>query len=438
MSAPSQSLFLTNPQAQAAYGAVLTHYEGRMERYTAVLVMTERELQILNDRGIVPETSPPDQMRAAVREMYPDRPVDVLFPNDEDIRTLLRVAVNGEEPEPGKKVTAAPGAASVQLGSPSDPMRVGVLIMPQNMNMTPEDMGYIAAGQRRNQPSGPEHEQRVSDTRTMVASHELHHLLHAAAENSFTQSAIPGANIRASSQGGETYADRQMLADLPELQRAGLISNTAIASDYIAARQIATYSSIVQASPVRYYDSDTGQTSQRIPLKNHDTGFSLNSGDALEAQEGLRRQTGTEVNGIYRNALNQMYADAGEGRASPETQAVYEDAMQRVTRNIMLMDALNGVRSSDPKTQQQLDREEKLRRETFDDAMIASPGFKREIAQQIVRMPTADTSVTRMAGEYMMALDRLVTPREAAPKEPAAETGQQKTGPAAVPLKPVF
>lgn len=438
MTAPSQSLFLTNPQTQANYGAVLSHYEGRMSSYTAVFVMSEREYGIINDRKIDMATSTPEQMRAAVREMYPDRPVDVLFPNDADIRAFMQAATNGEKPEPGKKPTVAPGAGSVQVGNPGETMRIGLLALPQNMNLVPEDLGYIAADQRRNPTSGPVHEQRVRDTATMVVSHELHHLLEAASENSFSQSALPGAIIRNSSQGGETYADRGMLADLPGLVQAGLISNSAIASDYIAGRQIATYGNIVEARPVSHYNSDTGQTTQRIPLKDHDTGFSLTSGDTMAAQESNRRETGTQVNSLYRSGLNQMYAQAGEGRASPETNAIYQNAMRQVDRDLAASEAnaarING-KPSGPKTQQQLDDEEKIRREAFDQAMINSPNFKREMAQQIVRMPNADTGAVRMAGEYAMAHDRLIAPKDGALKE----TGETLVAKSAhvLPVKPM-
>ncbi len=281
MSVPSQSLFLTNPQTQERYGAVLSHYEERLSSHTAVFVMTEREYRILNDRKIDAAPSTPEQMRAAVREMYPGRPVDTLFQNDADIRTFIQAATNGEKPEPGKKPQVAPSAGSIEVGSAGQTMRIGLLSLPQNMNLVPEDLGYIPADQRRNPTSGPVHDQRVRDTSTLVVSHEVHHLLEAAAENSFTHSAVSGTNIRTGSQSSETFADRGMLADLPGLQQAGLISGSAIASDYIAGRQIATYANIVEARPVSHYNIETGQTSQRVPLKDHDTGFSLTSGDTM-------------------------------------------------------------------------------------------------------------------------------------------------------------
>ncbi len=439
MSNPSQSIFLTNPQSQATYGPVLAHYEGRLSaNHTAVFVMGEREHRILNDRKIDAATSTPEQMRSAVREMYPGRPVDALFGNDADIRTFIQAATNGEKPEPGKKPQVAPSAGSIQVGSPGQEMRIGLLNLPQNMNLLPEDLANLPADQRRNPASGPEHQQRVRDTTTMVVSHEIHHLLQAAGENSFTHSAIPNANIRAGSQSGETYADRAMLTDLPDLQRAGLISSTAIASDYIAGRQMATYASLVEARPVTHYNLETGVQSQRVPLKDHDTGFSLTSGDSLAAQADNRRETGTQINTLYRNALDQMYADAGEGRGSPQTNAIYRETMQRVDRDMARGQSLaaefNGGKPAGPRTQQSLDDEEKMRREAFNEAMMASPGFKREMAQQIVRMPNADTGAIRMAGEYGMAHDRLVAPKEL--KETGVETMQAKAAPA-IPVKPM-
>ena len=402
--------------------------------------MGEREQRIVNDRKIDAATSTPEQMRAAVREMYPDRPVDVLFANDADIRTFMQAVTNGEKPEPGKKPQVAPSAGSIQVGAPGQEMRIGLLNLPQNMNLVPEDLGYIPAGERRNPPTGPAHTQRVNDTSTMVVSHEIHHLLHAASEGSFTHSATLGANIRVGSQAGETYADRAMLTDLPGLQRAGLISSSAIASDYIAGRQMATFDNIVEARPVAHYNSETGQTAQRIPLKDHDTGFSLTSGDTMQAQADNRRETGTQVNSLYRNALTQMYADAGEGRGSPQTNAIYQEAMQRAGREIASNEAaaaaFNGGKPAGPKTQQQLDSEEKIRREAFDQAMMNAPGFKREMAQQIVRMPNADTGAVRMAGEYGMAHDRLIAPKDA-PAATSGETMQAKAS-IAVTTKPMM
>ncbi len=134
-----------------------------------------------------------------------------------------------------------------------------------------------------------------------------------------------------------------------------------------------------------------------------------------------------------------MYADAGEGRASPQTNAIYQDTMQRVDREIARHQAnaaeFNGGKPQGPKTQDQLAGEERMRREAFDQAIIDSPGFKREMAQQIIRMPNADTGAVRMAGEYRMAHDRLVAPKEL--KEPdGGETMQAKAAPV-VPVKPV-
>lgn len=403
-----------SPAIQQEYGALLRFYEPQLGAYHTTLIMSEREHKIFLDQKIDVQ-SPPGKIRAAMKEAFPEFPVDQLFKSDTDLRVFMMgvVARRGAIADMNGEIQMGAAAVSMQIGTPEAPLRIGLVSLPLRLATTPEEFAPFITPDRASQPASAE---RMRDHRTFTAAHEFYHLIQFAERGVYLYAGAGGEMV-SPDQTDEVYADRSALADVPALVRAGLIKDPLIAVDVIAARRLET----MQRFVLSQVQSGPGQGAL-IALDDHAVGYSVTSGDSLAAQKERVTRAGTEIRAVFRSAIDRAFEDAADGKAPPHVQAAYAESQESYERMRKYYPP-----PSDMSAQDLHKREQTLRLQAFTEVLMNSPEFMRDIATQMRNMPSLSATSAGMAGDFVNAYERLI-------KQAPAPAPEKEATPAPAPI----
>jgi hypothetical protein len=163
-------------------------------------------------------------------------------------------------------------------GDPANPFQIGFLMLPERMTLTPENiMSSVPKEFHRLQNLDPtQQEQRRRDTAAAVVAHEVGHLVQFIGEG---RHAVQKSSVREQSAsgrfGGELFADRQMLAWIPGMHQAGVISDPLIGQQMLDGRKIETFNRMAtDYGRVTINPLGTGErTALRSGIYEHSVGF---------------------------------------------------------------------------------------------------------------------------------------------------------------------
>ena len=354
------------------YGAVLDHLEPAMKKYHAVLVVSDYEILHLHELA-TKEKYDNKQIMDELKNLYPDQAqrLDALDPKSADAMANMVRHISNKY----SKTNDGPSAFSMQFGTDKNPTNLGLVFLPERVNV---DMGETRA------VMGGYSAPRQSKTGFIVA-HEFGHLLHDAGKGGVSvtfrnldQVLATGMVERSEKQvlQGEIASDRFAQQATKGMVKAGLFKDDGIEKDVRDIRNLNSFVHLLQEGEL---DERGGKKRVINGVHSHSTGFSAGTPKDQEREYERLERAAVPIVQARDKKLVSLFNAAADGKATPAINNAFEISVADPSRNPQEV-------------------VKKFREEVF-----SSPEFRQQFAKELAAQRGLPKDARGIAMDYLEA-----------------------------------